>query len=78
MDYVTLLGVIGAGIVLAGFLLNQFGKLTAESRTYDALNILGPFLLIIYAMLLDSYPFIVLNAVWLVVSVHGLYKSFKS
>jgi hypothetical protein len=78
MDTTTLIGVAGAGIVLLGFLLNQFGKITPESRTYDFLNVLGPLLLIVYSVLLDSYPFIVLNSVWLVVSAHGLYKSFRS
>jgi len=77
MDYITLVGVIGAGIILTGFLLNQLGTLTAESRMYDCLNIVGALLLIMYAVLLDSYPFIILNTVWMLVSIHGLWGTRK-
>lgn len=77
MDYVTLIGTVGAFIILCGFLLNQAGRLTADSRMYDAINVVGGGLLIVYAVLLGSYPFIVLNAVWVLVSVYGLYKSVR-
>lgn len=74
MDYVTTLGAVGAGIILIGFLLIQTGKVTAESKLYDGLNALGSLLLVVYAILLDSVPFLILNVVWLLVSVKGLTK----
>jgi hypothetical protein len=77
MDYTTLVGLVGASIILVGFLLNQTGRLNADSLLYDVLNAVGSLVLIYYAVLLDSYPFVVLNAVWLIVSAHGLYKSFR-
>ena len=73
MDYITLVGVVGAGTILVGFLLNQTGKVTAQSWSYDAINVLGSLLLVVYAYLLGSYPFVVLNVVWLVVSARGLF-----
>jgi len=75
MDYVTVLGVFGAGIILVGFLLNQAGKLTADSWRYDAINVIGSVLLLVYSVLLGSVPFVILNVVWLVVSVKGLAQS---
>jgi uncharacterized membrane protein len=66
----TVIGTIGATIILASFLLNQRNKLRKESLTYDFLNFLGSLLLVIYASLLKSYPFIVLNLVW------GLFSLF--
>lgn len=77
MDLVTVTGVVGATIILVAFLLNQSGKLTAESRLYDALNFLGALLLLIYAYLLDSYPFMILNAVWMLSALRDLIKSIK-
>jgi hypothetical protein len=77
MDIPTVIGVFGASTILIGFLLNQLGKVTTESRLYDGLNVLGSLLLIIYAVLLVSYPFIILNVVWLVVSIQGLVKPSK-
>ena len=74
MDHTTILGVIGASIVLVAFLLNQAGKINAESKWYDALNAFGSLILVIYAVLLNSAPFVLLNVVWMAVSVTGLVK----
>jgi len=78
IDSVTYIGVIGASIILIAFFLNQTNKLTVESRWYDGLNAFGSGLLLVYAVLLVSYPFIILNIVWLMVSLHGLYKAYTS
>ena len=75
MDYVTIIGVLGAAIILIAFLANQFGKLTAESRLYDGLNFFGALLLVVYAYLLESYPFLVLNLVWMCSALWDLLKS---
>jgi len=77
-DAVTIVGVLGASIILVAFSLNQTNKLTVESRWYDGLNALGSVLLLVYAVLLVSYPFMILNAVWLLVSLHGLMKQHKA
>ena len=74
METTTLIGIIGAGIILIAFLLNQAGKMTAESKWYDAINATGSFILVVYAVLLNSAPFVILNVVWLLVSAHGLFK----
>ena len=77
MDYTTLIGIVGASVILVGFLLNQTGKVTAQSWSYDAVNVLGSLLLLIYAYLLGSVPFLILNVVWLLVSAKGVLKSNK-
>ncbi len=61
-----------AEIILVGFLLNQAGKLTVDSWRYDAINAVGSVLLVVYSVLLGSVPFVILNVVWLVVSIKGL------
>lgn len=78
MDYLTLFGAVGAGFVLSGFLLSQFTKVTTTSKLYEILNIVGSSILIAYAVLLNSYPFIVLNTVWLLVSLRGLWTAKNS
>lgn len=68
MDITTIIGVIGAGIILVFFLLNQFNVLTVESVWYDAGNMVGSGFLLVYAYLLGSIPFLILNAVWFLFS----------
>jgi hypothetical protein len=77
MDTYTIIGVIGATVILITFLLNQFGKLSAESRLYDVANALGAFILIVYAYLLWSIPFLLLNTVWFVVSARDVLHSYR-
>lgn len=68
MDITTLIGVIGAGVILVFFLLNQFKVMAAENIWYDAGNTLGSGFLIVYAYLLGSLPFLILNVVWFLFS----------
>lgn len=69
---VTLLGVVGASLILIAFVANRFGCWSTTSLTYDAVNALGALLLIAYSYLIASYPFILLNVVWLLVAIKDL------
>jgi hypothetical protein len=60
----TLIGVAGGLIILVFFLLNQFHKTDEDNFWYDAGNLLGSALLMLYAYLIGSWPFLALNAVW--------------
>ena len=65
----NIIGIIGAAIILICFLLNQFHKLNRDSFIYDFCNLIGSTILIYYAYLIWSVPFMVLNGVWAVVSL---------
>ena len=74
MDIVTIIGTIGAIFVLIGFVLNEFGKLTAQSFIYDLLNLIGSTLLLWYGLELSAWPFVFINSVWLLVSLRDVIK----
>lgn len=76
-DVNTMIGVLGASIILLSFLLNQFGRWSTTSLSYDAANALGSGILIVYAYLLGSWPFMILNTVWFVVSMKDVAAYFK-
>lgn len=69
---VELIGILGAAIILVFFILNQSGKLSRDSWQYDLGNVVGSGFLVGYALLIDSWPFVILNAVWLLVSLKDL------
>jgi hypothetical protein len=69
MTGTDIVGVAGATLVLIGFVLVQTHRLRDEDIRYDLLNALGSGLLLWYAVLLESYPFMILNSVWLLVSL---------
>ncbi len=69
-DPYLLIGVLGMALILIGFLMEEFARHTRhESLAYNTINIAGAFFLILYAWSLRSWPFLLLNLVWLVVAV---------
>jgi hypothetical protein len=68
--------VVGALCVLAGFAAAQFGVLRLESVAYLALNLVGSSVLAALAALDAQLGFLLLEAVWAVVSAWSLVKLY--
>ena len=66
------IGVAGATILLAFFILNHFKFLANGSMWYDGGNLIGAALLAWYAHLIGSMPFLIIESVWALVSLRGL------
>jgi len=77
MDVTTLIGSTGAAIILIAFFLNQTHKLSQDSLKYDVSNLIGSGLLVIYAVLLSSVPFAILNGVWFLVSLRDTFSDSR-
>ena len=77
MDTLTLVGILGTGIILVSFILNQVGKWSSESRSYDIANTIGSLILVGYSVMLESLPFLILNGVWFIVSFRDVIRSFR-
>jgi hypothetical protein len=60
-DIIASIGVI---ILLIAFLLNMFKRLSAQSRTYTALNFMGAGICCFSSYLIHFYPFVVLEGIW--------------
>jgi drug/metabolite transporter (DMT)-like permease len=63
---------LGALLVLAGFVLAQRGVLDARSRVYLLVNLVGSAVLAVDAWFGAQWGFFVLEGVWAVVSAAGL------
>ncbi|OGY83273.1 MAG: hypothetical protein A3F54_02840 [Candidatus Kerfeldbacteria bacterium RIFCSPHIGHO2_12_FULL_48_17] len=72
METNYVLGVLGAAIILLAFIMNQLGRWRDTSLVYDAANLIGGVLLVIYAYNLRAYPFMILNSVWALISVRDV------
>ncbi len=71
-------GILGAAVILVLFILNQAQKVSNKSLWYDLGNFLGSFLLMLYAYLLFSIPFLILNGVWALVSLKDVVADLRT
>ena len=69
---------IGVTILLIGFGLNLLKVITADSYLYLILNFLGSFLAGVAAVMINLVPFIVLEAVWALVSLFAIIKKVST
>ncbi len=66
-------GTTGMVLLLVAFVLNLTGRTEEDTVLYNGLNLVGAFLLIVYAYWLASWPFLILEAVWAAAAGHKLW-----
>lgn len=71
-DPYFILGIIGAGLILIAFTMNEFNKWNSKDFIYDFTNLIGSIFLVIYAINGMVWPFIILNSVWAIVSLKDI------
>ena len=68
------LGTAGVSLLLLAFLLILSKKIQVESVSYTLLNMVGAALCGVSAYLISFYPFVVVEGVWVLVSLYALFK----
>jgi hypothetical protein len=72
-----LVQVLGSLLVLSAFAAAQRGALPPDSRVYLTLNLVGSTVLTVLAAHEQQWGFLLLEAVWAVVSAWGLIRSYQ-
>jgi hypothetical protein len=72
------IGFIGVTILLVAFFLNLRNILAKDSVLYLTLNLVGAGIACFASVLLDYWPFIVLEGAWTIVSLFGLLQYLKT
>lgn len=75
MSLADIIATIGISILLLAFILNTRNLISADKKLYNYLNIVGAGLCGYSAYLISFYPFVVLEAVWVIVALLSLYKN---
>ncbi len=63
---------VGAVLILAGFILSQMNRLDATSYGYLLLNLIGAMILAVLAFQGGRWGFVLLEGVWSLVALVGL------
>jgi hypothetical protein len=74
-DWIGFLGVLQ---ILLAYVLNVIGKISNKSLPFILLNIIGAAMACLASILINYWPFIILEAVWTLVSVFALLRVLMS
>ena len=69
--------IAGAILILVAFAANQRGAMSPHSRAYLSLNLVGSLVLAVVAFVDNDLGFLLLEAVWAVVSAFGLIRVLR-
>lgn len=78
MHYNDIIGTIGVGLILMAYFLNTFSYVPKEGKLFFIMNIVGAGLACYASLLINYVPFIILEAVWTLVSIAGLLRHFTN
>lgn len=77
MNMTDIIGTAGVGLILVAYFLNIFNLLAKNSRFFFLLNITGAGLACYASLMIDYWPFIILEGTWFLVSLVGLIRNVK-
>ena len=78
MSFAEVLGTIGVSMLLVGFFLNLFGLMKRSSLKYVLLNLFGGGLACTASILIEFFPFVILEGTWTVVALVGLGRLLRA
>ena len=76
MTYNELIGALGVGLILLAYFFNIFSIVPKERKLFFILNIIGAGLACYASLLINYWPFVILEGVWMLVSVIGFVRTF--
>ena len=71
---IQLISVAGALLILLPFAGSQLGRLSPHSLAYQVMNLVGAASLTTVAVIEVQYGFILLEGIWTIMSILGLWK----
>ncbi len=74
MDKIDWIGFIGVFQILLAYVLNAIGKIENKDLSFILLNLVGAGMACLASILMNYMPFIILEAVWALVSLISLVK----
>jgi len=78
MNFTDWIGFLGVFQILLAYVLNALGKTSNKSLLFILLNFIGATMACIASILLNYWPFIILEDIWSLVSLYSLVVHLKS
>ena len=78
MTFIDWVGALGVFLILLAYLLHSTNRTTSTSSVYLYLNLFGAALACVASVMLNYWPFIILETAWVLVSIYNLIKVKKA
>jgi hypothetical protein len=78
MTTADIFGTVGVGLILIAYFSNTFGWISGKGKLFFILNTLGAALACYASYMIHYWPFVILEGTWVIVSLIGLGKNYKS
>ena len=78
MTLIDWIGFIGVFQILLAYFLNIIGKISNTHIAFILLNLVGASMACLASILINYWPFIILEAVWALVSLYALFNYKKN
>lgn len=76
--FTQIIGWIGAFLIVLAYFLVSYKKVKSDSRTYQAMNLIGAIGVGVNASYQEAWPSFVIQIIWSVIAIATLVKSLKS
>ena len=74
----SILGYLGATLIVLGYFLNQKSRLTSEDWRLPAVNLLGSVLVIVSLFYHPNLPSAAIEIFWSLISIYGIRKNLRA
>ena len=78
MNFTDWIGFLGVFQILLAYVLNALGKTSNKSLIFILLNFVGATMACMASVLLNYWPFIILEGIWSLVSLYSLVVHLKT
>lgn len=75
---IDLMGWLGGVVLLIAFGLNSMGRISAQSKVYQYMNLFAGITLIFNTYYYGAYPATFVNVVWVIIALIALWNIFRS
>ncbi|WP_449528491.1 CBU_0592 family membrane protein [Fulvivirga lutea] len=77
MTFIDWVGAFGVFLILLAYLLHSLNRIHSDGSVYLFLNLFGAGLACVASIMLNYWPFIILESAWVLVSIYNLVKTFR-
>ncbi|MEP6596808.1 MAG: hypothetical protein ABJA71_12725 [Ginsengibacter sp.] len=77
MTYNDFIGTLGVALILMAYFLNTARLIPRNQKLYYIMNMIGAALAFYASLLINYWPFVILEGTWTLVSIYGLMKIMR-